>query len=135
MHGSCANESGNTAAISVDFEWQPIDYGSSDNPEIRLTGVPQGTVRFLVSLMDLNLKAFDHGSGYVENDGSGVIARGAVKGTYNGPDPPSPVVQHTYEITVEALDENGKVIGVGKAARKFTATDKTPLVIQENEDS
>ena len=50
--------------MTVFFEWQQIDKGSQENPEIRLTGVPEGTKRFLVSLVDLNLKGFDHGSGY-----------------------------------------------------------------------
>ena len=79
-------------------------------------GVPDGTERFLVSLVDLNLNGFDHGSGFVDNDGSGIIARGAVKGSYNGPDPPYPNLKHSYEITVEALDEKGTVIGIGKKA-------------------
>ena len=96
---SCTNEYKNAAVIGVNFEWQQIDKGSQDNPEIRLTAVPEGTKRFLVSLVDLNLKGFDHGSGFVDNDGSGIIARGAVKGSYNGPDPPFPDMNHSYEIT------------------------------------
>ena len=57
---SCQNDSENAAQMNVDFEWQQIDKGSQENPEIRLTGVPEGTKRFLVSLVDLNLKGFDH---------------------------------------------------------------------------
>ena len=87
---ACSDEAENAAAMGVDFEWQQIDKGSTENPEIRLTGVPSGTRRFMVSLIDLNLNAFDHGSGFVDNDGSGIIRRGTVKGTYNGPDPPFP---------------------------------------------
>lgn len=120
---ACTNDFEDAAVIGVDFEWQQIDKGAQDNPEIRLTGVPQGTRRFLVSLVDINLKGFDHGSGYAENDNSGIIARGAVKGSYNGPDPPFPSVKHSYEITVKALDENGTVIGVGKKAKVFLFTD------------
>jgi phosphatidylethanolamine-binding protein (PEBP) family uncharacterized protein len=104
---ACAGEPENIAAIGVDFEWRQIDKGATDNPELRLTGVPEGTARFLVSLVDLNLKGFDHGSGYADNDGTGIIARGAVKGSYNGPDPPFPSVRHTYEITVTAYDTDG----------------------------
>jgi phosphatidylethanolamine-binding protein (PEBP) family uncharacterized protein len=119
----CTNETKNTAVIGVDFEWQQIDKGSQDNPEIRLTDVPEGTRRFLVSLVDLNLQGFDHGSGFVDNDGSGIIARGAVKGSYNGPDPPFPDMNHSYEITVTALDENGTAIGIGKKAKVFLFDD------------
>lgn len=120
---SCTNEYKNAAVIGVDFEWKQIDKGSQDNPEIRLTDVPEDTKRFLVSLVDLNLKGFDHGSGFVDNDGSSLIARGAVKGSYNGPDPPFPNMNHSYEITVKALDEKGTVIGLGKNAKVFLFND------------
>jgi phosphatidylethanolamine-binding protein (PEBP) family uncharacterized protein len=86
-------------------------------------GVPEGTKRFLVSLVDLNLNGFDHGSGFVDNDGAGIIARGTVKGSYNGPDPPYPNLKHSYEITVEALDEKATVIGIGKKAKVFLFKD------------
>ena len=105
--------------MTVDFEWQQIDKGSQENPEIHLKSVPEGSKRFLVSLVDLNNKGFDHGSGFVDNDGSGIIARGTVKGSYNGPDPPFPSVKHKYEITVMALDEKDTVIGIGKRAKVF----------------
>ncbi len=121
---ACSDEAENAAAMGVDFEWQQIDKGSTENPEIRLTGVPSGTRRFMVSLIDLNLNAFDHGSGFVDNDGSGIIRRGTVKGTYNGPDPPFPSAKHTYEITVKALDEQGGVIGIGKHAEPFLFSDE-----------
>ncbi len=105
--------------MGVDFEWQQIDKGAQENPEIHLTDVPEGTKRFLVSLVDLNLNGFDHGSGYVGNDGSGTIARGTVKGSYNGPDPPFPDMKHNYEISVKALNDQGDVIGLGKNAKVF----------------
>lgn len=120
---SCTNDSKHATVIDIDFDWQQIDKGAQENPEIRMTGVPPGTKRFLVSLVDLNLNGFDHGSGYTENDGTGIIARGAVKGSYNGPDPPFPSVKHSYEITVKALDEKGTVIGIGKKAKVFLFTD------------
>jgi len=116
---SCNTESRKTAEMNIDFEWQQMDKGSQENPEIRLTGVPEDTKRFLVKLVDLNVKGFDHGGGFVDNDGSGIIARGATKGTYNGPDPPFPDMKHNYEITVKAYDENGNVIGIGKKAKIF----------------
>ena len=105
--------------MTVDFEWQQIGKGSQKNPEIHLKGVPEDSKRFLVSLVDLNLKGFDHGSGFVDNDGSGIIARGTVKGRYNNPDLPFPSAKHTYEITVMALDEKDTLIGIGKRAKVF----------------
>ena len=120
---ACSDASKNAAVMGVDFEWQQIDKGSSDNPEIRLTGVPAGTKKFLVSLVDLNLNGFEHGSGFVDNDGSGIIARGSAKGSYGGPDPPYANMRHTYEITVKAYDDKGTLIGIGKKAQEFVYED------------
>lgn len=120
---ACSSDPENAAVMGVEFEWQAIDNGSSDNPEIRLSGVPEGTVRFLVSLVDLNMPGFDHGSGFVDNDESGIIARGATKGSYIGPAPHLSTDMHTYEITVRAYDKDGNVIGVGRKAKPFTFTD------------
>jgi hypothetical protein len=116
---SCTNESESIAVMGVDFEWQPIDYASSDNPEIILTGVPEGTKRLHVSLIDLDMKMYDHGSGFVDYDGSGIIARGIIKGTYSGPAPRDSNMIHDYEITVKAYNEEGDVIGIGKRVKKF----------------
>ncbi len=116
---SCTNESKNAAVMGVEFEWQPVDFGSQENPQIKLTGVPEGTKRFFVGLVDLNVSTYDHGGGFVDNDESGLIARGTIKGNYNGPAPWLPDMIHDYEITVKAYDENDKVIGVGKRVEKF----------------
>ena len=116
---SCTDKHKDAIVMGVDFEWQPIDNGSRDNPKILLTNVPEGTKRFFVSLIDLNIKTYDHGGGYVDNDGSGTIQRGAIEGNYYGPAPWLPDMIHDYEITVEAYDKNDKVIGIGKKVRKF----------------
>ena len=121
---ACGGDLDDVAPMTVDFDWQQIDKGSQENPEIRLAGVPAETTRFLVSLVDLNLKGFDHGSGFAANDGSGTIARGAVRGSYNGPDPPFPSVKHTYEITVTAYDAEGRIVGVGRQAKVFVYADE-----------
>jgi phosphatidylethanolamine-binding protein (PEBP) family uncharacterized protein len=105
--------------MGVDFEWRPIDYASSENPEIILTGVPEGTGRLVVSLVDLDMKMYDHGSGFVDYEGSGIIARGVIKGTYSGPAPRNPDMIHDYEITVKAYNEKGAVIGIGTNIKKF----------------
>jgi len=115
---SCKGENLNAVEIGVDFDWQLIDNGSQKNPEVRLTGVPEGTKRFFVGLVDLNNNGFPHGGGFVDNDGSGIIARGSTKGAYNGPSPPFSQI-HNCEITVKAFDEKGTVIGIGRKAKKF----------------
>ena len=78
-----------------------------------------GYQTLFVGLVDLNVSTYDHGGGFVDNDESGTIARGTVKGNYNGPASWLPDMIHDYEITVKAYDENGKVIGVGKKVKKF----------------
>jgi hypothetical protein len=117
---SCTSDSKDVPSMGVDFKWQPIDYGSQENPEIKLTSVPEGTKRFFVSLVDLNISTYDHGGGFVDNDGSGIIARGTIKGNYNGPAPWLPDMVHDYEINVKAYDEDEKVIGMGKKVETFT---------------
>ena len=115
----CADKHKDAIVMDVDFEWQPIDYGSSDNPKILLANVPEGTKRFFVSLVDLNITTYDHGGGYVDSNGSGIISRGSIKGNYNGLAPWLPDMIHNYEITVKAYDENDRIIGIGKKVRKF----------------
>jgi phosphatidylethanolamine-binding protein (PEBP) family uncharacterized protein len=116
----CSNELKDAAPMGIDFKWQLKDRGSEANPEIRLTGVPEGTVRFFVGLVDLDNKGYNHGGGFVDSDGSGVIARGTIKGSYAGPDPPFEDMNNNYEITVKAYDDSGKVIGIGKQAHRFS---------------
>ena len=116
---SCSKTPENIAEMEVDFTWEYNDYGSQDNPEIHLKGVPGGTKRFFVGLQDLDFPGYNHGGGYAVNDGSGIIQRGAAKGTYNGPAPWKPDMIHLYEITVEAYDENSNIIGKGKKALKY----------------
>ncbi|MDJ0783901.1 MAG: YbhB/YbcL family Raf kinase inhibitor-like protein [Desulfosarcinaceae bacterium] len=120
---ACTNDLKDAAPMTVDFKWQLMDRGADANPEIRLAGVPAGTARFFVGLVDLDNNGYDHGGGFVDNDGSGVIARGSIKGNYAGPDPPFETLNHTYEITVKAYDDAGKVIGIGKQAHRFSLRD------------
>ena len=46
------------AVVGVDFKWPPLDFGSSENPAIRLTGVPEGTRRFFVGPVDLDVSTY-----------------------------------------------------------------------------
>jgi len=116
----CSSEkiSPNAVALGIDYEWTELDRAKSKNPEIKVSGIPEGTIRFHVGLSDLDLKSFDHGGGYVDHDGSGIIRRGAIVGHYYGPDPP-PTITHSYEITVKAIDESDVIIGIGKKTRNF----------------
>lgn len=116
----CSSEtvSPDAVVLDVDFNWTEKDRGSTKNPEIRVSGIPQGTKRFLVELVDLDNPGFSHGGGFTENDGSGIIRRGSIAGHYGGPSPPPPII-HSYEITVKAIDVNGTTVGIGKKTKDF----------------
>lgn len=116
----CSSEtvSPDAVVLDVDFNWTEKDRGSTENPEIRVSGIPQGTKRFFVELVDLDNPGFSHGGGFAENDGSGIIRRGSIEGHYGGPSPPPPII-HRYEITVKAIDINGTIVGIGKKTKAF----------------
>lgn len=107
----------NVVALEVDFSWNAEHRCSSKSPEIRVAGIPAGTKSLKVTLVDLDVPFWNHGGGTVENDGSGVIPAESLKSGYNGPCPPSG--SHRYEFTVNAVDEQGQVIGAGKKMKKF----------------
>ena len=66
-------------------------------------------------MFDLNSR-YDHGGGTVVYKNSNSIPKGALK-NYQGP---SPVYgSPRYEISVKAIDEDGKVIAFGKKMKKF----------------
>jgi phosphatidylethanolamine-binding protein (PEBP) family uncharacterized protein len=115
---ACSDKEQNGVALDVDFQWNPPCSRLAHNPRIALGDVPEGTVRFLVSLIDKDLPAFDHGSGFVDYKGSAVIEPGTVDGSYKGPSPPYGVI-HDYEITVKALDADGEVLGIGRKVRRY----------------
>jgi len=107
----------NVVALDVDFSWEEEHRGSSKSPAIRVAGIPDGTRFLKAALVDLDVPFWSHGGGTVENDGSGVIPAGSLKSGYNGPSPPSG--SHRYEFTVNAVDEQGRIIGTGKKMKKF----------------
>lgn len=105
--------------LVVDFSWEQTESCSGVSPEIRVTGFPESTKSFKVTLKDLDTKSpdpFYHGGGTVANDGSGVIASGSLK-YYNGPCPQIGI--HRYVFTVKAVDVDGRIIGIGKKMKKF----------------
>jgi len=106
------------AVLGVSYQW-PSNMGrsSSVSPEIHLTGVPDGTVKYKCEFQDEDRPQNDHGGGTVEcGADKNVVQKGALK-RYRGPDPP-PSENHTYTVTVKALDANGKVLATGKGSNK-----------------
>lgn len=103
--------------LAVSFKFDASSKCSRVSPEIKVGNVPEGTVAFKVKLKDRNKPTWSHGGGTVANDGSGVIAKGALKDGYNGPCPPSG--SHTYVFTVKAVDANDDVLAEGEASARF----------------
>jgi hypothetical protein len=73
---NCSNVSPDAVELQVDCTWEglfPCAVGS--NPELRVSGIPEGTKVFVVTL-------YDHGMLYgkqtLDNDGSGIIRKGAL---------------------------------------------------------
>ncbi|MCG6895129.1 MAG: hypothetical protein LJE65_16110 [Desulfobacteraceae bacterium] len=110
---SCTGQEENAVPLAVRFEWNPPCTRLDLSPQITVDPVPEGTNRWYVEMVDLDLPAFDHGSGFAPAGESAVIPAGAVEGSYKGPSPPYGVV-HDYQITVMARDTNNRTIGIGK---------------------
>lgn len=105
------------AGMDVAFEWGPTKKCfDSKSPPIKLSGVPQGTDKLLIKMIDQNASDFDHGNGTVTYKGQSQLPYGAFK--YKGPCPPSGT--HFYKITVKAVDAAGKVLATGGATQPFT---------------
>ena len=108
-------------ALNVQWDWKRADKCSTTSPQIKVAGIPDGTKLLRVKLVDNDVPTYNHGGGEVPNDGSGVIAEGALK-SYNGPCPPNfGSFGHAYTFTVAAVGGDGKVRAVGSASKDFSA--------------
>ncbi|QPC95285.1 phospholipid-binding protein [Mesorhizobium sp. INR15] len=99
----------------MNFSWGPTaKCFDPKSPPITLSGVPAETKKLQFKMVDLDAIDFTHGGGTVVFGGQKSLAYGAF--SYRGPCPPQP---HTYEISVKALDGNGKTIATAKARKRF----------------
>ena len=111
----CSEDYSNLPQMSVDFKW-PEANTYETSPEIILGNVPDHTKSFSIKMYDLDNR-YGHGGGTCANNGSNSIPEGTLK-NYEGPYPPGDM-RPRYEISVKALDEEGKVIAFGKKIRRF----------------
>ena len=104
------------AQLQIDFSWAQTERCTRKSPEIHVSNVPSGTVRFEVVLQDLDVPTYHHGGGTVSANPDGDIPVGALT-DYTGPCPPSG--SHTYRFTVHAIDGSGNEIGTGSKSARF----------------
>lgn len=106
---------GAQAAMQVSFDWGPtMKCFDPKSPPIEVSGVPQGTVKLDIRMIDLDMPSYPHGGATVAWSGQSSLPYGAFR--YRGPCPPSP---HTYEFTVKALDAGGRTLATATARKRF----------------
>ncbi|MFC1489103.1 hypothetical protein ACFL6B_04560 [Thermodesulfobacteriota bacterium] len=113
----CPASQAGEARLGVGFSWEGIAECSNYSPEIKVSNIPSVTKSFQVLLKNLDDPSSYHGGGTVENDKSGIIPAGALKGDYKGPCPSGK--GHRYQFTVNAIGSLAKSVGKGKATRIF----------------
>ena len=111
----CSDVSPDAVDLAVDFTWEGMNPCGWGNPEIQIKNLPANTKALKVSMYD-SVYLHDHGEVTFTHDGSGIIPMGASE-ELQGPCPPD--VPGRYKITVEALDDDNVVIGVGSKKRYF----------------
>ncbi len=97
-------------ALGVALAFTSQNKCKGQSPEIRLTHVPVGTTAYKVHMTDEQVPSFRHWNDTIPARGP-VIPAGASK-AYYGPCPPSG--EHTYRVTVAAVDATGKVLAQGE---------------------
>ena len=75
------------------------------NPEFTVSGVPAGTVKFSMYMLDLDAPGFNHGGGKAGYTGGDKILPGAFK--YQSPCPPGGA--HRSEWRITALDKTARL--------------------------
>ena len=107
------------ANLNVDFDWTEKSRCSTVSPPITVANVPQQTRYLKVTIKDLDMPSYNHGGGEFPYNGSSIIREAAISSYYRGPPPPYGVV-HSYELTVQALGPDRKlVLGQGKKVNRY----------------
>lgn len=113
-----------SADLSIEWDWKKSHNrcnGSGESPELRVSGIPDGTSALRFEMTDLD-NGKDHKGGRVDHSGgtSAVVAEGALNSSgYFGPCPPDMVWGHIYEISVKAESADGIVLAEGSKKQDF----------------
>jgi phosphatidylethanolamine-binding protein (PEBP) family uncharacterized protein len=110
--------------LTVDWDWKRSHQCSSKSPEIRVSGIPEGAKALGVTMVDHDMRSFDHGGGSLPVVGGPAITipESALQ-NYRGPCPPNfSSFGHDYEFTVRALGADGKTeLAKGSKVKTFSA--------------
>lgn len=107
--------SASAAGMKASVEWGPTTKCfDSKSPPIKLSGVPDGTAKLDIRMVDLDMPSYPHGGGKVAYAGQKSLEYGAFR--YKGPCPPT---KHKYRFTVKAFAAKGKMLAKATADRSF----------------
>lgn len=104
------------SAFSASYSWAGIAACDKVSPDFKLSAVPPETKRLRMFMTDLDAPKFHHGGGVMPYYGGDEIKKGAID--YIGPCPPAGQ-HHRYTWMIEALDEDGNVIGSANETQTF----------------
>ena len=111
-------------ALSVDWDWKRSHQCSPKSPAIMVSGIPAGAKSLSVTMVDHDMRSFDHGGGSVSIAGEPTftIPEGALQ-NYRGPCPPNfSSFGHDYEFAIRAFDADGKTeLAKGSKVKTFSA--------------
>jgi hypothetical protein len=107
---------GGAEAFEASYSWAGIPACDKVSPAFKLSAVPDGTKRLRMYMTDLDAPMFHHGGSVLPFYGDDAVKKGAV--SYVGPCPPAGQ-RHRYTWTIEALDEDGNVLGRANETQTF----------------
>jgi hypothetical protein len=113
------------ATLVVDWDWKRSHECKPVSPAIKVTGIPADARTLAVSMIDHDMRSYDHGGGNVAVSGesSFTLPEGALQ-SYKGPCPPNfRSFGHDYEFIVRAIAADGKTeLARGSKVKTFAAS-------------
>lgn len=111
--------------LTVDYTWKLKHKCSASSPELKVDGIPSNTAELSVTMIDHDMRSFNHGGGFVKNEAgfpsSFALPEGALK-SYKGPCPPNfSSFGHDYEFIVVAKDKSNNELAKGGKKKTFSA--------------
>lgn len=103
-------------SFTADFSWGSTPRcDGTKSPPFTLSNVPPGTTTIRFRMTDQEVPSYPHGGGDVAYTGQSEVPEGAF--SYYGPCPRGG--SHTYDWSIEALDQGGNRLATTRASKKF----------------